>query len=193
MFLIEQDVYGTEGSSTAYFRESTIDISLIKQIEMNGYETGYHYEQLATYEKKHKCKSSDVLNERIFEIREIFSKDYIDYKNRTGTNSFSVASHGDFVNTKLDMQSYSILEDVNLRKKLGIVVEAYDKAIMDYVNERFADQLLLDNFCKKVMDAINRKTHVIMILTHPRNWEVDIFSNTKENFVRLFQGIKYKL
>ena len=57
MFEIEKEVYGHEGSVTYYFRDSTIDKKLIKDIENYGYETGYHYEELATIEKKNKLKN----------------------------------------------------------------------------------------------------------------------------------------
>ena len=56
MFEIEQKVFSTSGSSTFYFRDSTIDNSVIRLIESFGYETGYHYETIANYEKKRNCR-----------------------------------------------------------------------------------------------------------------------------------------
>ena len=56
MFEIEKEIYGKNGSATYYFRNSTMDKHLIKELDEYGYETGYHYEELAIYEKKHKLK-----------------------------------------------------------------------------------------------------------------------------------------
>ncbi|MFQ7120853.1 MAG: hypothetical protein ACLRPW_13450 [Intestinibacter sp.] len=193
MFNIEKKVYGKEGNSTFYFRDSTTDVELINDIESYGYETGYHYEELATFEKKKKYKDVNLIRQHLPEIRKQFEKDFIKYKKITGTNSYSVASHGDFVNTLLGIQSVEILQDVSLRNKLDIKVEAYDESIMKYVSIRLADQVLLENFSSNVKKAITDGMHIIMILTHPRNWEVDFIANNRENIKRLYQGIKYKL
>lgn len=193
MFNIEKKVYGKEGKSTFYFRDSTLDVSLIKDIELYGYETGYHYEELATFEKKNKYRDVSIIREHLPEIRQQFEKDFVRYKKITGTNSCSVASHGDFVNTMLGIQSVEILQDISLRKKLNIEIEAYDEFIMEHVSIRLADQVLLEDFATKTKKAIADGMKIIMILTHPRNWEVDFIANNRENIKRLYQGIKYKL
>lgn len=193
MFEIEKSVYGHEGSSTYYFRFTTIDKALIKEIEDYGYETGFHYEVLADYEKKHKFKDSQKLILHMPEIRKLFLKDLQKYRTITRTSSRTVASHGDFINTMINMQSYEILRDLDTRDKANIILEAYDNSINRYIVERFADQVLLENFSNEVIRSIEQNCKIIMMLTHPRNWTVDIVANTQENMRRLFQGLKYKI
>ncbi|MCR4939000.1 MAG: hypothetical protein K5930_02685 [Treponemataceae bacterium] len=194
MFEIEKQVYGSKGSSTYYFRKSTIDVNLIKEIEEYGYETGYHYEEIADYEKKHRFRDVELIKQVLPDIQNLFIEDLIDYRLKTASKSLTVASHGDFINTRLQFQNYELLKnDVIIREKGKILVEAYDKSINDFVNERFADQILLDRFSEEVISSINRNTKIIMMLTHPRNWVVDIKGNSKENFLRLLQGIKYSI
>lgn len=192
-FNIEKNVYGHDGSATYYFRESTIDKKLISDIEAYGYETGYHYEQLATFEKKHKLKNVERILEHLPEMREQFRKDLVEYRKKTNTASVTVASHGDFVNTKYDLQSVEILKDTKLRKELKIIVEAYDDDIEGYLDERFADHILVADFGTEVVRAISDGSNCVLMLTHPRNWKVDVLSNTKENMKRLVEGISYSL
>ena len=193
MFGIEKEVYGNRGSVTYYFRDSTIDCSLIHELEEYGYETGYHYEEIALYEKRKKLKNRDNIVSVFPEIRKQFTKDLSRFREDTSSKSLSVASHGDFINTMYDLQNYELLRDDNLlREHNKIVLEAYDEAIMKYVQCRYADQILLERFSEEVIDAINKDVKVIMILTHPRNWEVDLWANTKENFKRFFEGLRYK-
>lgn len=193
MFLIEKEVYGKNGSATYYFRNSTIDNELISAIDEYGYEAGYHYEEISDYEKKHKLKNIECIKEKLPEIRQQFLYDLENFRKSTGSNSVTVASHGDFINTKLLLQNYAILEDQATREKAGIKVEAYDRSIMDCVYARFADHLLLGNFLNEVIDSIEQRCEIIMILSHPRNWKVDIAANTKENIKRFYQGILYRM
>ena len=114
------------------------------------------------------------------------------YRSLTETQSLSIASHGDFINTKYQMQNTLILEDESTRQKSGIEVEAYDESMTKYIEARFADQMLLEKFYGEVIRAMRQEISVIMILTHPRNWKVDIIANTKENLKRAIQGSKYR-
>lgn len=192
MFSIEKEIYGKDGSATYYFRDTTIDKKLIKEIDEYGYETGYHYEELASLAKKNKLKS---LNE-IVEIEGIAAQQFLLdlkwFRMETGSKSLSVASHGDFINTLYDVQNYEILKQSEVRNKAGIVVEAYDEFVMQYVLERYADQELLENYTERVTNAFKRGCSVVMTLTHPRNWEIDISANTMENWRRLLQGVRYR-
>ena len=90
----------------------------------------------------------------------------------------SVASHGDFINSKYKIQNVEILNDKETRNKAGILVEAYDEVIMKCMKARYADQILLSKFPEAVMNGIKEGHGVIMLLTHSRNWKVDIIANT---------------
>lgn len=192
MFEIEKAVYGHEGSVTYYFRDSTIDKKLIRDIDDFGYETGYHYEEIATLEKRKKTKSLDGLMQALPESREMFLNDLARFRSDTGSPSMTVASHGDFINVKYKLQNHELLKNETIRKQAGIVVEAYDDSIMKYVEARYADQVLHSKFSDEVIKGISEGHNVIMALTHPRNWKVDVIANTRENVTRLWQGYKYK-
>lgn len=192
IFEIEKQIYNTFGNSTFYFRWTTLDKELIKDIETFGYETGYHYEELATYAKRNHIKSSREIMKALSEIRRDFLVGLENYRKATGTESRTVASHGDFVNTKLGVQNYVLLEDDETRVNAEIEIEAYDSSIMHFINARFADHILLNQFSNKVEESIKKSIPSIMLLIHPRNWEVDIVDNTKENLRRLMQGINYR-
>ena len=72
-----------------------------------------------------------------------------------------------------------------------VLVEAYDDIFVTEISSRYADQILLDKFSEDVLKGIKNDEKVIMILTHPRNWKVDIIANTQENLRRIIQGVAY--
>lgn len=193
MFEIEKEVYGKEGTATYYFRDSTIDKKLIAEINNFGYETGYHYEELATYEKRVKAKDAVKIRESYPVCREMFLNDVENFRIQTGSKSQTVASHGDFINTRYRIQSFELLSDIGTREKAKIVVEAYDEVVMKYVDVRYADQVLLEKFPDEVIKGIDEGHQIIMTLTHPRNWKVDVVANTYDNIVRFWQGLIYRI
>ena len=192
MFEIEKSVYGNDGSVTYYFRHSIIDKKLITGIENYGYETGYHYEELATYEKSHKLRSVKKMRAALPECRKMFLDDIKRFREEIGSRCLTVAGHGNFINTNYKIQNVEILADKNTREQAGIVVEAYDEVITLPIEARYADQVLLGKFSKEVKKGFAAKHNVIMTLTHPRNWKVDAFANTLDNFGRFGQGVMYR-
>ncbi len=193
MFEIEKEIYGKSGSATYYFRDTTTDIDLIHDIDAYGYETGYHYEELATYTKKYKLKNKEAIKASICKAGEVFLKDLERFRKETGSKSKTIASHGDFINTRYDIQSYEMLRIPSIREQAEIEAEAYDEDIMQYVQERLADQHLLAQFSVFAVEAFKRGTPVVMTLTHPRNWKVDAWENTKENLRRIIQDARLRL
>lgn len=190
LFEIEKEVYGNNGSATYYFRKSTIDTKLINEIDAYGYETGFHYETIANFEKKHKYRDSNKIRDNFKIISNVFEKEIEQYRQITGSLSKTISSHGDFVNVKLKLANYELLNNRELREKTGVICEAYDEIINKHVKKRFADQILLGKFADTVIQNLNFP--IILLLTHPRQWKIDIFWNTKDNFCRLLEGIKYK-
>lgn len=193
MFDIERRVYGNEGSATYYFRKSTYDENLIKSIDKYGYEVGYHYEEIATVEKKIKTKNIDLLMKFFPEIKKMFLNNIFDFREKSGCKVVSVASHGDFVNVKLNFQNKELLLNGDVRKEAGIIVEAYDDIIEKNITHRYADQILLADFTKSVLEGIMRNERIILMLTHPRNWKVDMRANTIDNVLRAVDGFLYNI
>ena len=191
MFEIEKEIYGHEGTSTYYFRDSTTDIDLIHEIEDYGYETGYHFETIAYYEKKHKLKSKEKLKEKIDDLRALFLEELENYRKKTGTKSETVSAHGDWTNVHFDI-SGNLLLDSETRKKAKIIGTADDKVLADIFAKQYFDMQILERFASSVIRDINSSIGNIFILTHPRNWKADILFNTKDNIVRTFESLVYK-
>ena len=81
MFEIEKEIYGKDGCATYYFRDITTDKRLIKEIDAYGYETGYHYEELAAYAKEHKLKTREEIAASVHKAGEIFfAKNIVQYR-----------------------------------------------------------------------------------------------------------------
>ena len=175
-----------------YFRLSTVDEEFMKRIEDEGGEASYHYEELATLCKKHGWKTKEKALENIGIIREAFRKNYMAIKERTGLPIEIVAAHGDFVNAKLGLTNCVILEDSNLRQRLGIMHEAYDKDINTYVTCRHSDMMYPD-FWKDgdVRESLKAKETCVYFLSHPRHWRAAPLENTRSNMQRFIEGLRF--
>lgn len=193
MFEIEKSVYGHDGSATYYFRDSTIDKKLIADIENYGYETGYHYEELATYEKIHKLRNVEKMRAALPECRKMFLENIKRFREETGSRCLTVASHGDFINRKYKIPNVEILADKDTREQAEIIAEAYDKVVKQPIKAIYADHLLLGRLPNEVKKAITGGTDIIQMLTHPRNWKVDFAANTLDNLGRFWQEMKYRV
>lgn len=191
IFKVEQEL----GVKTSYyFRLSTIDIPLMQKINASGSEVGYHYEEIAQYCKDHNIHDWEEVKQHMPEIRQIFRTNFLTLQKRLGFKIRTIASHGDFVNRKLQHQNYELLTD-ELRNELGIEVEGYDKLLVDSYQLTQSDKPY-PKFYRESMtpeQAISEGISVIYLLTHPRHWCSNIWVNLKDNLIRLKEGIKYKL
>lgn len=177
--------------STYYFRLSTLDIPLMREIEDYGSEASYHYEELATFAKRHRIREpADVLR-RLPEIKEEFVTNFHSIEQRLGRKMTTVASHGDFANRALNLQNTVILGDPKVRSSCGITCEAYDQSLMKntdiYISDRPHPQYF---YPKPPKDALGRHER-IYLLTHPRQCETNWRANTRENISRLYQSLMW--
>ncbi|MDB5756509.1 MAG: hypothetical protein JWR56_2937 [Massilia sp.] len=177
--------------SSFYFRLSTLDFSLMREIEEYGSEASYHYEELATYAKKHKIKDPAVLRGRLPEIREEFIANFARIEQGLGKKMRTVAGHGDFANRRLKVINTEILEDPRLRQRCGIECETYDRTLMDnvdiYISDRPPPQFYHPS---SPVDALRRHSR-IYLLTHPRQVETNWTANTRDNLSRFYEGLTW--
>lgn len=164
--------------STSYFRWNTINRTLMVDIEKWVGESSYHYEEVAI--------------ERMEEIRNLFIANIKKFRKKTGMSCITVASHGDYVNTKFQFQNKELMDD-RVRKENDIIREAYDHEHMSALICRIADQVEGDNTTAKVIEALEREEKVLEVLTHPRQWNSPLWVNLKEEIVRICKGLYMRL
>ena len=72
------DITAAEGvHGSYYFRLSTLDRSLTQRIRAQGSEAGYHFEELATYAKRHGLRSADEVEAHVPAMRDEFRRNVI--------------------------------------------------------------------------------------------------------------------
>lgn len=186
IFAIEQEI---NVKSSYYFRLSTIDVPFMLAIEKNGSEASYHFEEIATVAKRHGIKAPAEIDAHLEGIRALFRANLIDLRRRTGLPMATVAAHGDFLNRRLGLLNQYLLNE-ELRSDLGILAEAYDRALAKPVVAEFFDGPLNWRPSSPV-PAIEAGMAVIAVLVHPRWWQRNIRANAREWGVRVGDGLRY--
>ncbi len=178
-------------TSSFYFRLSTLDIGLMREIEEYGSEASYHYEELATYAKMNRIKNAAELRGRLPEIRSHFVANFSRIEQRFGRKMRTVAGHGDFVNRKLKVNNTEILADPQLRQRCGIEVETYDRSLMENIDIYITD-CPPPQYYRPSSPFASIGTHRrIYLLTHPRQVETNWKENTKENWCRIYETLTW--
>lgn len=176
-------------TSSYYFRLSTLDIGFMQEIEQYGSEASYHYEEVATFAKRHRIREAAEILRRLPEIQQEFIENFQAIENQLGFKMTTVASHGDFANRALKLQNTLILGDPAVRARCGIDCEAYDQRLMQstdiYISDRPHPQYF---YPTPPRDALGRHS-CIYLLTHPRQCETNWTENTKDNLGRLYQSL----
>lgn len=189
MFTIEKKY---NARCTYYFRKSTKNLQLMQYIQNGGGEPSYHYEELATYCYKYRIRNREKVLGHLSEIQITFLKNLKAFRKEIGLPCLTVASHGDYVNTKLGVQN-AILMTNAIKESAGIVREAYDKEYMNALTCRLADQVLGEAFVEQAIAAIKRGEPVLELLTHPRQWNSPFIINFREEVGRVLKQIYMNL
>lgn len=190
LWAVVQDL---KASASYFFRLSTLDVNLMQEIANNGSEASYHYEELASYGKKHALNGRDVLSQ-LGIIRKEFARNLQNLREKTSLPMDIVASHGDWLNRKIGVANTAILKDYKFREEIGIKLETYDTVFMDYIDSRHSDTLYPD-FWKSdnPLKAIESGASIIYLLIHPRHWRSNIPINLSDDFNRAFEEASYQL
>ena len=177
--------------ATYYFRKNTCDIGLMKDIAAAGGEASYHFEEIASFCYRYHIKSKEHVLEHIEEIKDLFIKNYIKFKNKSGQPCLTVASHGDYMNVRLGIKN-CVLIDERVREETGIIREAYDKEHERQLTSNIFD-MEMDVFVERAISAIERGEPVLELLTHPRQWNSPFWVNLKEEVSRVLRGLYMKM
>lgn len=174
--------------ATYYFRLSTIDKKLMQEIIEYGSEVGYHYEELAQYCKDHKIIAKDFAREHIADMQSEMIKNIKKMEKDNNLKIESIASHGDFVNRKINILNKEVYDE-KLKEKLKLI-EAYD--IEKYIDFRTADRMYPIYWKENPRVAIQQNKKRVLILTHPRWWNSAPLSRLKLDLQRIIEKFKYK-
>lgn len=177
--------------SSYYFRLSTLDFGLMREIDAYGSEVGYHYEELAAFSKMHKIKDPALVRQRLPDIRELFRTNFAWVESQLGQKIRTVASHGDFANRRLKLNNAEILADEQLRKDCGIECEAYDAALLDHIDLYITDRPPPQYYCPSSPFDVIGHHHRICLVTHPRQVETNWKENTKANLFRFYEAVMW--
>lgn len=190
MWRIEQPM-GIGGSF--FFRLSTVDLELMREIDAGGGQVGYHYEELATVAKRRHIRDRAAIVGLIPEAQAEFRRNLERLRRRTGLELAVAAAHGDFINRRLGVSNQVLLADPQFRESVGITVEAYDRRLIDAVSTRHSDTLHPTYWTPEDPRlAIARREPVVSVLVHPRHWHVARRVNAADDVGRLVEELRFR-
>ena len=174
-----------------YFRKETIDVHVMKAIMEYGSDCGYHYEELATFAKKHKIKDQEKIKASFGQIRSEFKKNLAEIEHSLGSKLRFASSHGDFANRKLNIPNHAFIDHEFLAEN-GLQFEAYDDVFVKNYSINIMDSGGPRFYCGEIsqLEALDRFP-IVHLLMHPKNWRSNIYWNTKQNLKRLVEGLMF--
>jgi hypothetical protein len=184
IFAIERE-YGVTASY--YFRLSTLDRAFMREIEDYGSEASYHYEEIADYAKRHHLKDAAALRARLDEIRQLFLANARQVGTLLGQTPVTVASHGDFVNRRLNIINCELLSDPAVRAASGVRYDAYDADVLSLFDAYISDRPPPRFYAPCPISQVLGRAKRICLLTHPVQWETNWRENSRMDWRRLIE------
>lgn len=177
--------------ATYYFRLSTLDFGFMRDIEAAGGEASYHYEEVASFAKRHHLRSAELVRQHFPEIREQFVRNFMHISEGMALPMSTVASHGDFANRRLKLINHELLRDQALRRRCGIECESYDNELLRHFDLYISDRPYPVYYHPlSPFEALGRHER-ICFLTHPVQWETNWLESTRCNMVRLAEEVAW--
>jgi hypothetical protein len=180
-------------ASSYFFRLSTLDVELMARIGEDGGEASYHFEELATIAKARCIRRREDAVAALPEAQAMFRDNVAWLRDRTALPIHVVASHGDFVNRRLDVANRALLEDREFRDSAGIELEAYDEQLLRLLTSRHSDAPPPAGWTgEDPLAAIARNDAAVQVLVHPRNWFARRRTNAADDLLRIWEGAAYR-
>jgi hypothetical protein len=189
MWQVEQRL-GVVGSW--FFRRSTWDLALMRELAAAGHEVGYHYEELADAVKEHGAATAAEARALTGVARERLRGRIARLRATSGLPIHALAAHGDFANRAVGVSNAELLADGRFREQIGALLEAYD--IEGDIDARASDGVPPNGWLPEdPIGAIRRGERVVEVLVHPRSWGAAPVVNARADLVRLREGYRYAL
>ena len=176
---------------SSYFRKNTVNKKLMAEIEKNGGEATYHYEEIATWCYKHRERRKEEVLKHLEDFQSMFIENVEKIRKKYGVPVLTVSSHGEYVNRKLEIDN-KIIASRPVLDKLGILIDAYDEGYKSKCTVRIHDHDRV-NFVNDVKNAINNGEPIIEVLTHPRQWGASPLINLLDNVNRFCKQLYMNL
>jgi hypothetical protein len=183
----------TGGRASFFFRLRTLDVDLMRRMEASGCEASYHFEEVATVAKELGLRTRLEVEHQLPLIEQRFCANVLSVRARTGLAIEVLAAHGDWINRRLGITNRRVLTP-DVRRRLGIVVEAYDRDARAGITSRFADASYPGLWAPQPPSAaLERGDPAVYVLTHPRQWGRNVKVNLVDDVRRLREELQHRL
>ena len=184
MFEVEKKYSVT---SSFYFRNSTYEANLMKEIENYGSEASLHFEPIADFVKANHIKNKEELysfNDWEQKCLNILQANLQRYRNLLDIPCITIASHGEYENTLVETPNNYLTEDTKTYDFLDIKLEAYNKDFINKVTCYISDVPIEINrgyrYGISPLEAIKQEEKMILFLTHPNHWHYNYWRQFKK-------------
>jgi len=184
MFEVEKKYRVT---SSFYFRNSTFEPRLMREIEKYGSEASLHFEPIADFIKSNpSIKTKEELFKTDFKERclKILKFNLDRFRLLLDIPCITIASHGEYENSLVKTPNNYLTEDIETYKYLEIKLEAYNKNFIEKVSCYISDVPIEINggyrYGVTPIEAIDREESFILFLTHPNHWHYSRYKQFKK-------------
>ena len=184
MFEVEKKYKVT---SSFYFRNSTFEPKLMREIEEYGSEVSLHFEPIADFVKSNpSIKTKEELFKTDFKDKclKILKSNLDRFRLLLDISCITIASHGEYENSLVKTPNNYLTEDIETYKYLQIKLEAYNKNFIEKVSCYISDVPIEINggyrYGVTPIEAIDREESFILFLTHPNHWHYSRYKQFKK-------------
>lgn len=163
--------------SSFYFRNSTYQPLLMKEIENYGSEASLHFEPIADFIKANpEIRTKEDLFKTNFQERclNVLKSNIERFRLLCDLPCTTIASHGEYENSLVKTPNNYLTENESTYASLGIKLEAYNKNFINQITCYISDSPIEINegykYGTSPIKAITRNEPLILFLSHPNHW-----------------------